>query len=73
MIAGWWAFFLGSPLKLFLWLGNRLVTWTGMALLWRQFRHVPDGIRRFIVWCVAINAVSILLLIEAIRLLARRP
>ena len=48
-------FWLGSPLKAMLWLGNRLATWTGLFFLWKRFRE-----SRFVwVWLFLINAVSI--------------
>ena len=45
---------IGTPLKFFLWLGNRLATWTGSWMLWKQQRSK----RRLIVGLVILNAVS---------------
>ena len=49
---------ISTPLKLFLWLGNRLLTWTGVFLLWRRFRA-----RRSVwVWLTLFNMVSLSML-----------
>ncbi len=41
-------FLLGSPLKLAMWIGNRVLTWTGLMVLWRKLKHAPDRVRRFL-------------------------
>ena len=46
---------IGTPLKLKLWLGNRLATWTGMWYMWK--RAHPG--RRIWPWLLALNAVSL--------------
>ena len=43
-----------SPLKFWLWLGNRFATWSGALYLWRRFRARRD----FWVWMVLLNVVS---------------
>ena len=52
-----WPFWLGIgvPLKLKLWLGNRLATWAGMAYVWKRNARR----RRIWVWLLAINVVSL--------------
>ena len=46
---------LGTPVKVWLWLGNRFLTWTGLYLLWQRWRA-----RRFFwVWLTLINLVSL--------------
>jgi len=65
-------FWLGSPLKIALWLGNRLVTATGLLVLWRRLKGMPDRPQRFFVWVVGINAVSIGLLVGIWWLVAHR-
>ena len=45
---------LSSPVKLVLWIANRLATWTGVFYLWRRFRAKPH----FWVWLVLLNACS---------------
>lgn len=52
---GPWAFLFDSPLTLALWLSNRIVTWTGLFVLWRKLRHTPNRIRRFFQWGILIN------------------
>ncbi len=37
-MVGWTAWWIGTPVKFVLWLGNRLVTGFGLALVWRRFR-----------------------------------
>ena len=40
----------GTPLKFFLWLGNRCVTWIGSLVLWRRWR---DRRRVWLrLWCI---------------------
>ena len=46
---------IGSSVKFFLWLGNRLATWTGSFFFWRRFRSR----RRVWVWLFVINVVSL--------------
>jgi len=72
MLTGLWAFLLGSPLKLAFWIGNRLVTWTGLLVLWRKIQHAPDRVRRFLLWGAILNAVSLLVLVGLLRLLTYR-
>ena len=49
---------ISTPLKFALWLGNRLVTWTGSFLFWRRFRA-----RRAVwVWLAFLNALSLSML-----------
>ena len=43
-----------TPMKFFLWLGNRVTTWLGMFHVWKRFRS-----RRLIwVWLLLMNAAS---------------
>ena len=65
-------FLLGSPLKLAMWIGNRVLTWTGLMVLWRKLKHAPDRVRRFLLVGLAINAVSLLLLVGLLRFWSRR-
>ena len=43
-----------SPLKFVLWLGNRIATWTGAALLWKR----RQSRRRFWLSLIALNLIS---------------
>ena len=46
---------ISTPLKFFLWMGNRVATWTGSHLFWKRFRS-----RRTVwVWLVLLNIVSL--------------
>ena len=62
---------LGTPLKFSLWLGNRLATWTGMALVWKRQRAKRSF--RLWLWLMAGNAVSFIALAGALFWLAHRP
>ena len=46
---------LGSPLKIKLWLANRLMTWTGVLYFWRRWRNH----RWFWLWATLVNMVSV--------------
>ncbi len=37
-VVGWMAWWLGTPIKCLLWLGNRLITGFGLVCVWRRFR-----------------------------------
>ena len=50
---------IGTPFKLFVWLGNRLLTWTGLYYVWKRFRSR----KRFWWWLLLINVVSVGVLI----------
>ena len=50
---------IGTRSTCFLWLSNRLATWTGSFWFWKRFR----GTRRLWVWLLLINATSIALLV----------
>jgi hypothetical protein len=71
-VTGLAAFLIGSPLKLAIWAVNRLLTWTGLLVVWRRLKGVPDRPRRFLVWLVALNAASALLLMGLFRVLSAR-
>ena len=45
---------IGTPLKFFIWLGNRLLTWTGLYYVWTRFRSRRD----FWLWFILINLTS---------------
>ena len=45
---------IGTPLKFFLWLGNRLATWTGSLYFWKRFRTK----KAVWAWLFLLNAVS---------------
>lgn len=45
----------GTPLKVSLWVANRLATWTGLVYLWRRFRSH----RWFWMWVVLANFISL--------------
>ena len=64
VMTGPWAFLLGSPLKLAFWLGNRLVTWTGLLVVWRTLKNRPDRTRRFVRWVLLLNVASLLGLVS---------
>ncbi len=66
------AFLLGSPLKLVLWIGNRLATWTGLCYVWQRVKASPRRWRAFLLWAVCINLFSLSLLIGVLYWLAHR-
>ena len=72
VITGPLVFLLGSPFKLAMWVGNRILTWTGLMVLWRKLKHAPDRVRRFLVVGLALNAVSLLLLVGFLHYYAHR-
>ncbi|GEM_PF-3170525 len=45
---------ISTPLKFFLWLGNRIATWTGSLYVWKRMR----ASRLFWLWIVLINLLS---------------
>lgn len=53
-----WLLVFGSPIKIALWLGNRAVTWTGLAVLWRRLHGHPQRVRHFAKWGALINLAS---------------
>ena len=55
-----WALVFGSPLKVTMWVGNRLATWTGLAWIWRRLRGHPHRPRWFAAWMIVVNVVSYL-------------
>lgn len=59
MTGGLWTLIFSSPLKLTLWMGNRLATWTGLLYVWRRVAHRPQRWRVFLVWSVWINLLSL--------------
>ncbi|MBI3319959.1 MAG: hypothetical protein HYZ89_05180 [Candidatus Omnitrophica bacterium] len=59
VMTGLWTLLLGSPLKLMLWAGNRLATWTGLLYLWRRVAKRPQRWRVFLVWALWINLLSL--------------
>ena len=71
-LTGLWAWMVGSPVNLALWIGNRLATWTGLFVVWRKLKGAPDRTKRFLLWGMALNAVSLFLLLGVLRLLAAR-
>ncbi len=72
MLTGPWAFFLGSPMKILLWVGNRLATWTGLLVLWQKLKHLPNRTRRFLLIGALLNVVSLLALVGVLWLAAHR-
>ena len=46
---------IGTRLKLSLWLANRLATWTGLVYLWRRLRSR----RLFWLWVIIVNLISL--------------
>ena len=46
---------IGTPVKFFLWFGNRLATWTGSFIFWKKFR----ANRKVWLGLMLINAVSL--------------
>lgn len=53
MVPPW--LWIGTPLKVLLWLGNRCLTWTGLFFLWRRFRSS----RGVWLWLLLVNAASL--------------
>jgi len=72
LVASLWTWVVGSPVNLALWVGNRLATWTGLLVVWRKLKGAPDRTKRFLLWGVALNAASLLLLLGVRRFLAAR-
>lgn len=62
MLTGLWAFLFSSPLKLVMVVGNRLATWTGMAVVWLKLKGTPNRVKRFLVWGLLLNVLSLSLL-----------
>lgn len=55
-LVNWPAWLLiSTPVKFWLWLTNRLLTWSGLWYLWRRFRRR----RRFWLWAALLNALSL--------------
>ena len=69
LLAGFWAFLVGSPIKMAMWIGNRLATWTGLAVLWHRLKDDPNRKRRFLGWMMVINTLSFGLLIGIVWLI----
>ena len=72
LVASLWSVVTGSPMNLALWIGNRLATWTGLFVVWRKLKGAPDRTKRFLLWGMALNAASFLLLLGVLRLLTAR-
>lgn len=72
LVASLWSVMTGSPMNLALWIGNRLATWTGLFVVWRKLKGAPDRTKRFLLWGMALNAVSFLFLFGVLRLLTAR-
>ena len=53
-----WAVWLGSPVKLVVWLGSRIAAWTGSAVAWKKLKHHPRRTQRFLIWMLVINVVA---------------
>ena len=66
---GPWVAFLSSPIHLMVVLGNRILTWTGLAVVWRRCKAAPNRLKRFILWALAINGASLIVLATVLRLL----
>ena len=62
ILTGVWAFVFGSPAKIAIWFGNRVATWTGLLVVWKRLKGHPQRPRRFFLWLVLINGVSLALL-----------
>ena len=69
-MTGPWLFLIGSPLKLGLWVGNRIATWTGLLVVWQRLKRAPDRTKRFLLWGLVLNVVSLLVLVGIWRVLA---
>ena len=67
-----WVMILSSPAKLAVWVSNRAAAWTGLAVVWRKLKGDPQRTRRFILWMIAINVVSLVVLVALFRLLTHR-
>ena len=61
-----WTFVFGSPLKIAIWLGNRVATWTGLFVVWKHLKGHPQRPKRFFLWLVLMNGVSMALLVGAL-------
>ena len=57
-MAAWWAPWLGSPVRLIVWLSSRAAAWTGVAVAWKKLKHHPRRTSRFLMWMLVINAVA---------------
>ena len=60
-----------SPVKLAVWLGNRVVAGTSLVVIWQRLKAAPNRLRRFLPWLLIINVVSIGLFVLTLRLLHR--
>ena len=72
MFAAFWSFFLGSPIKLALWAGNRLATWTGLFVVWKRLKGAPNRLRTFLLAGAVINLLSLGVLAGVLWMVARR-
>ena len=70
-----WAIVLGiltSPIKLVIWLANRLATWLGIFFVWKKLEGSPNRKRHFIMWMVVINTISFFILLAILRFIAMK-
>ena len=67
-----WSFVFGSPIKIAVWVGNRIATWTGLVVMWKRLKGHPQRPKHFFLWLVVINGVSLALLVGLLWWLAHR-
>lgn len=66
-----WTLLVGSPVRLAIWIGNRVATWTGLFFLWRRLNGSPNRWRRFLVVGSLVNLASLVAVVGLLWALAR--
>ena len=51
---------MGSRIRLAMWIGSRLALGTGLTVVWRRLKGAPNRVRRFLMWFLALNTLSVL-------------
>ncbi len=65
------AIVMGSRVRLAMWLGSRVATGTGLALVWNRLKGAPNRLAQFVVWFLALNVVSVLAFLGIVRFVLR--
>ena len=60
-------FMMGSRIRLAMWVGSRVATGTGLMLVWNRLKGAPNRLTQFVVWFLALNAVSMLAFLGIVR------
>jgi len=60
-----------SPVAMWWWASNRVVANISLLLVWRRIRRSPDRFRRYVVWMLIVNVVSLAAFFGLLPLLRR--